>query len=53
MSNIIVDANREFFFRRIFCELIEDSLDLVWSSILGSDAVSAADQLDIRVLQNT
>ena len=53
MGNIIIDTDREFFFRISFSQFIKDSLDLVRSRILGSDTVSAADQFDIRVFQNT
>ena len=49
MSDIIIDTDREFFFRIIFCQFIIDSFDLVRSSILGSDTVSAADDLDVAV----
>ena len=52
MSDIIVDTDREFFFRCIFLQFVVDSLDLVRSSILGSDTVTAADQLDASVLQD-
>ena len=52
MSDIIVDTDREFLFRSVFLQFVKDGFDLVRSSILGSDTVTSADQLDACVFQD-